>query len=261
MATTTVLAENSRQGINSGKPPCIGLEARLSPETLRGCGHAYDETPAGLVVYVRNDPVNLVDPDGNDWECTRYSEGFCVAVGWVPPYASPRPSPQAGTLAEFDDRKMQSTDKACNNKEAVGFVQKHKADAAAIAKELNTKTEFILGLSARETGYGVGRFATEGNNFFSLETRVAHKGDTPTHLFPNSTGWIQAKDDPLVFVATYASYLDSAKSFAAIYGDDVRGIQNAGEFLAALKKAGFNDNPDFTDTGVIDMVKRRMLCR
>jgi hypothetical protein len=61
--------------------------------------------------------------------------------------------------------------------------------------------------------------------------------------------------------ATYASYLDSAKSFAAIYGDDVRGIQNAGEFLTALKNAGFNDNPDFTDTGVIDMVKRRMPCR
>jgi len=64
MATTAALTENSRQGINSEKPPCVGLEARLSPILQLGCGHAYDETPVGLVVYVRNDPVNLVDPDG-----------------------------------------------------------------------------------------------------------------------------------------------------------------------------------------------------
>jgi hypothetical protein len=64
MATTEALTENSRQGINFQIPPCIGLDARLSPNLRPGCGHAYDETPVGLVVYVRNDPVNLVDPDG-----------------------------------------------------------------------------------------------------------------------------------------------------------------------------------------------------
>ena len=64
MATTTALTENSRQGINSKIPPCIGLEARLSRNLRPGCGHGYDETPVGLVVYVRNDPVNYIDPDG-----------------------------------------------------------------------------------------------------------------------------------------------------------------------------------------------------
>lgn len=68
MATTAALTENTRQGINFQIPPCIGLEARLSPNLRRGCGHWYDETPVGLVVYVRNDPVNLVDPDGKAWK-------------------------------------------------------------------------------------------------------------------------------------------------------------------------------------------------
>ena len=67
MATTTALTENSRQGINSKIPPCVGLEARLSRDLRPGCCHAYDETPVGLVVYVRNDPVNLVDPDGRSF--------------------------------------------------------------------------------------------------------------------------------------------------------------------------------------------------
>jgi hypothetical protein len=64
MAMTAALTENSRQGINFQIPPCIGPGAALSPNLRPGCGHAYDETAVGLVVYVRNDPVNYVDPDG-----------------------------------------------------------------------------------------------------------------------------------------------------------------------------------------------------
>ncbi len=64
MATTAALTENSRQGINSQISHCIGPAAWLSPNPRPGCGHAYDETPVDLVVYVRNDPVNLIDPDG-----------------------------------------------------------------------------------------------------------------------------------------------------------------------------------------------------
>jgi len=67
MVTTGALTENSRQGINSKIPPCIGPGAWLTRDLRPGCGHAYDETPVGLVVYVRNDPVNKIDPDGKDW--------------------------------------------------------------------------------------------------------------------------------------------------------------------------------------------------
>lgn len=67
MATMAASAENSRQGINSEIPPCIGLDTRLSLSARPGYGYVYDETPAGLVVYVRNDPLNLVDPDGRQF--------------------------------------------------------------------------------------------------------------------------------------------------------------------------------------------------
>ncbi|MGD0307865.1 MAG: hypothetical protein ABSC02_01140 [Acidobacteriota bacterium] len=50
MATTEALTENSRQGINLKIPPCIGLEGELSRNLRPGCGHAYDETAAGIVV-------------------------------------------------------------------------------------------------------------------------------------------------------------------------------------------------------------------
>jgi hypothetical protein len=64
MLTTGRLSENSRQGFEVQNPACIGPENFLSQNTRWACGHAYDETPVGIAVYVRNDPVNFVDPDG-----------------------------------------------------------------------------------------------------------------------------------------------------------------------------------------------------
>ena len=58
------LSEKSHQGFAAQNPPCIGLESDLSRNLCWGCRHVYDETPVDLAVYVRNDPVNLVDPDG-----------------------------------------------------------------------------------------------------------------------------------------------------------------------------------------------------
>ncbi len=69
MATVEQLSENSRQGVQVQKPPCIGLEGELSRNLHWGCGHVYDETPVDIAVYVRNDPVNKVDPDGQADTC------------------------------------------------------------------------------------------------------------------------------------------------------------------------------------------------
>jgi hypothetical protein len=93
MATTEALTENPRQGINSEIPPCFGLDTWLSLSARPGCGHAYNETPVGLVVYVRNDPVNSIDPDGRD-VCTPDGEGgyYCRPGIWVEP-----PPPGIGT--------------------------------------------------------------------------------------------------------------------------------------------------------------------
>jgi len=84
MATTAALTENSRQGINLEILPCIGLGAWLSPETRPGCGHAYDETAVGLVVYVRNDPVNRTDPDGREWRWIWAADGFGTFQWYLP---------------------------------------------------------------------------------------------------------------------------------------------------------------------------------
>jgi len=64
MVTVEQLSENSRQGFDVQKQSRIGLESDLSRNLCWGCGHVYDETPVDIAVYVRNDPVNLVDPDG-----------------------------------------------------------------------------------------------------------------------------------------------------------------------------------------------------
>jgi hypothetical protein len=66
MATAAELSEKSRQGFETEKPLRIRLDGGLSRNSRWGCGHIYDETPAGIAVYVRNDPINHVDPTGND---------------------------------------------------------------------------------------------------------------------------------------------------------------------------------------------------
>jgi hypothetical protein len=65
MATAAELSENSHQAFETQKPLCIGVEGGLSRNMRWGCGHIYDETPVEIAVYVRNDPINRVDPDGN----------------------------------------------------------------------------------------------------------------------------------------------------------------------------------------------------
>src|SRR5271155_4104401 len=53
------------------------------------------------------------------------------------------------------------------------FIHTHIEPATEIAKALDLRPEQILGLSALESGYGCGRFAEEGNNFFRF---MRHRG-------------------------------------------------------------------------------------
>ena len=64
MVTVAELSENSRQGFEVQKPTCVRLEGDLSRKLRWGCGYIYDKTPVDIAVYVRNDPVNRIDPDG-----------------------------------------------------------------------------------------------------------------------------------------------------------------------------------------------------
>jgi flagellum-specific peptidoglycan hydrolase FlgJ len=88
-------------------------------------------------------------------------------------------------------------------------------------------TANILGLSALESGWGKGRFAKEGNNFFSLHY--------PASL---AIGSLPAKGDKNVLVAKFASYADSAESFRLDYGSIVQNISDPAGFARALQDAG-----------------------
>jgi RHS repeat-associated protein len=184
----------------------------------------------------------------DNWSTTAY--GTIGTSGFL--------SAAAAGAAGAQGSKAKPKNNPCNNQAAVNFVKSHEGDAAAVAKTLNVPTENVLGLSARESAYGAGRFAQEGNAFFNLEKTVA-VGQTPT-LAPFSTGYLSALSAPQTFVFTYPSYLASAKSFAAVYGKAAQGIRDPQAFLSALKKAGFNSGKDFTDPSTINMTKARMGC-
>jgi hypothetical protein len=90
---------------------------------------------------------------------------------------------------------------------------------------------------------------------------VNNEGDTPSQLLPFSNGWMPALGSKATFVATRSNYLNSAKRFAALYGNAVRGTQNPTDFFKALQKAGFNDSPTFLDPTVLNNMKTRMQCQ
>src|ERR1051325_4286631 len=113
----------------------------------------------------------------------------------------------------------------CNVTYAVDFVKTNLSDAATVAQQLQVSTEFILGLSAAESGWGRDWNATKvvngqpARNFFSLQ------GDASS---PFANG--SMKSGGGTSLSTFASYLDSAKSFAAQYGTLVKGKATAKEF-------------------------------
>jgi hypothetical protein len=262
MVTVEQLSENSRQGFDVQKQSRIGLESDLSRNLCWGCGHVYDETPVDIAVYVRNDPVNLVDPDGMDpddpgtWIFGGASDYMIWSDGGE--YIATTTVFAFGFSEKGIKTKVlhQPFPTLCNNTDAVGFVKDHQSDAAKVAKELGIPTYLLLGLSARESGYGSGPFV-EGNAFFSLQVRSEEK---PNYLLSFSNGWMQAKKDSGIWVATYANYLDSAKGFAEKFGDVVRDTQDPKTFLEALKEAKFNTFPEFLIPTVLNQVKIRMNC-
>jgi flagellum-specific peptidoglycan hydrolase FlgJ len=154
-----------------------------------------------------------------------------------------------------------SQSKLCNVKEPMEFIRIHRVDAAAVASELGVPTAFLLGLSGKESQWGAGRFAAQGNAFFNMEIKLK-PGLKPTALPSYATGYLQAQGDAQVFVFTYPSYAASAKSFAEKYGNAVRGIQDPTRFLTALRNAGFNTaDPDFTNPQTIENTITRMKCQ
>jgi hypothetical protein len=120
------------------------------------------------------------------------------------------------------------------NKRYLDWIASYRDTADKVATQLNTNVENILALSALESGWGKGRFALEGNNFFSLHA--------PPHWTGNT---IQARGDAKIRLCKFTSYADCAQMFATVYGDLVRGKRDAFHFGSALQDAGkFGINPD-----------------
>lgn len=134
----------------------------------------------------------------------------------------------------------------CGATNVIDFINAHMTDVTTVAptlftnpaptstvpwaQQLSYMEQNILGLSAKETGWGTNTFV-KGNGYFSFEEKingaVYENGPkkpctSPTNPQPPSTtnwwgqtGWMQAGQDPCVFMATYPSFLVSAQSFAA----------------------------------------------
>jgi len=153
--------------------------------------------------------------------------------------------------------------KLCNATHAVEFVRKYKEDCQRVIDEdsLGIPVENLLGLAAKESGYGGenSRIARELNNYFSMHSPA-----------PFEVGRSPAKGDPNVYLAHFASFYQSAKSFSRRFGVAIRGKNDPSAFAQALvcSSGCYNPgkapggNPEFVRLliDVIRTVKVRLTC-
>jgi|YNPMSStandDraft_1061717.scaffolds.fasta_scaffold07673_3 hypothetical protein len=137
--------------------------------------------------YVENDPVNWYDPSGLLALCPfgtvtapdgRSCRGIDVLeeaftrldINVAPPVPGGGGGRDVAGGEDFDfERYRPECDRRDpENVKRLNSIGEYREDAAAVAEQLGVPTEAILGLSGHESGWGLGRFAREGNNFFGL---------------------------------------------------------------------------------------------
>ncbi len=197
--------------------------------------------------YAGADPVNNSDPTGMLVAWT--DEGNC-GPGWMwdaslsGPCCDPTSNGYLGSAPDpgcyaggGDDSGSVNDDEpdpfVCPA-QYQAWIDAHGADSASVATSLGINEGEILGLSSVESAWGAGRFAQEGNDFFNLEKTKTKRNRNPS-LLPFSNGWLPAKGNPNQLVATYANFLDSAKSFAAVDGKYIRGVTDPTKFAQSLQ--------------------------
>jgi RHS repeat-associated protein len=209
----------------------------------------YDPQSLNKYTYVRNDPVNLIDPDGRNFmqvndDTHGVDDNFGLFGEFIhlASFEGDRDGIERVSIPRQRGRNSGGGGSACDrtnadNAKKLDWIKDHRKDAQKVADELNTNVENILGLSALESGWGKGPFVINGgNNYFGMYYNAKHP---PAH----STGPIPGHK---VQMAQYASYADSAESFALSRGGHlVTDIADATTFAQKLQDAGlYGIDPD-----------------
>jgi RHS repeat-associated protein len=231
----------------------------MSPDPSKASGGASRPNSWNRYTYVSSNPVNLDDPHGlleADPICGPEGE-FCegdpdlvgsgvyngggggggtCGMGFSP-------NPETGECDGDPTPDPPPPDPWRCPTVYQNWINAHGTDAATVANSVNNTEANLLALSAYESGWGKGYFVQAdaqhtGNAFFNLEITKSKKISNPA-LFPYSTGWKPARGDANVLVAQYKSYLDSAKSFAAVYGASINGIKDTTAFGTYVSHHGF----------------------
>jgi RHS repeat-associated protein len=204
----------------------------MTPDPYMASGGPSDPGSWNRHAYTRGDPVNRLDPQGledlgDDFAgggIAGYSPAVCnnpsVILALVMSGAQTSSASQycqqyfsapyfiAPTIVQVGAPPLPST---CPPKYQA-WITAHGADAATVAGQIGTAEADILALSAYESGWGGGPFASMGS-YFNLETTKPTTGPNPPP-FKYSTGWMQAaqpnQNGRYALVATYSSYLNSA---------------------------------------------------
>jgi len=196
-----------------------------------------------LYAYTGNDPVNFSDPGGLRWreKCVGAgSPSDSCSIFWVEDNLEAAallggggggvggPSFFFGGGGGGDsgnkDNCTAAGKKELNNPTQGRFIAAHLRDATTVARQLGTTPANILGLSALESGWGIGNFASH-NNFFGQH-----------YPQPGSTGPFPTRSN--VLGARFPSYGASAQAFARQYGAIIRGVTNPVQFASALQASG-----------------------
>jgi RHS repeat-associated protein len=199
--------------------------------------------------YVLNDPVNHNDPRGLDQSvCTDPDDPDCPAA------PEPDPcwdlslglfdgsvncgAPVSGPVASGDDGSTDGDSPPPCPQKFQAYINSYGAYATATG----LSPANVLALSAIESGFGGGRFATGGNSFFNLET-LSPVGWQPGNPLPatkyaDQVSWMNALE-PFTsgpnagrysLVATYKNASDAFASFAAQDGQAFSGVTDPAKF-------------------------------
>ncbi len=235
----------------------------LSTDPVRGTTNVPQSF--NLYTYVRDNPMNLIDPDGLDPidDCIGFSCTGSIGVTAIGGergtgiFGGGSEEPLHGLPSDRPHPAKDKNSKACRAVNAVSFVHAHQNDAAVIAQQLGVPTQNVLGLSGIESKWGASNAAIRANNFFGLHGG-AHEP------FANGV-WHTGGG---VAMSAFPSYLASGRSFAAQYGTFVNQVRDPTAFAQALVRAGFNPgkapdgNPNFVrDTAAtITATAERLQC-